>query len=222
MFHGLPMFHSPQAEKCSPAVAAWAKVKCDGTASGAAAWLSHLHPSWCSTTLPAVVEDQKSNGTDFSRLAFPPLVEDRTLPTTHCCLFPLFLPALQAASGWTAGKRSGDCEQGFDRVLQNPEGGKRVGADACIGHKCPCLALISPLHLMTYHIPHGSAGGRWYELISQAPNLWQAVCRGGPAFGEVLLCVWCPRTADPCPGRIRSWQGCGLMSVFLVLVLVFF
>lgn len=150
MFHGLPMVHSPQAEKCSPAMAAWAKVQHDGPANGAATWLSHLHPSQCCTALPAVVKDQEPNGTDFSKLPFPPPVEGSILPATHCCLFsPLFLPALQAAGGWTAGKRSGDCEQGFDRVLQNPEGGKRVGADASIGHKCPCPSLLSPLHLMT-------------------------------------------------------------------------
>lgn len=36
MVHGLPMVHSPQAEKCHPAVAAQTKVRHYGTAKGVA------------------------------------------------------------------------------------------------------------------------------------------------------------------------------------------
>lgn len=58
MVHGLPVFHSPQAEKCSPAVAAQMKVQHYGAANGAATWISHLYPWECCTALPAEIKDQ--------------------------------------------------------------------------------------------------------------------------------------------------------------------
>lgn len=85
--------------KCSPALAAWAIVQHDGTASGTATLLSHLHPSQCCTNLPAVVKDQEPKAQIFPGYSFLPLLKETPCLQLIAAFFTLFLPALQAAGG---------------------------------------------------------------------------------------------------------------------------
>lgn len=142
------------------------KVQHDGTANGVATRLSHLHPSRCGTALPAVVKDQDPNGTDFSRLPFPPSVEGSTLLATHCCLFPLspcqhfkqLVDELQAKGVGTVNKA---LTESFKILREVRESVPMFASGASV-----------PAHsYLPLYIPHGAAGGGWHELISWAPNL---------------------------------------------------
>lgn len=86
-------------------------------------------------------------GTTFSRLPSPPLVKGNTLPATHpwffflssCQHFKQLVEELQAKGVGTVSKA---LTESF-KILREV----RVGADACVGHECPC----PPLQPVTAH-----------------------------------------------------------------------
>ena len=103
--------------------------------------LPHLHPWRCDTPLPAMGGKKGWEPTRMGSPGLPFFTPPRmSLPAAHHC-FSGFLTAFQAAGGRTTGKRSGNGEQGLDGVLQNPEGGERLSADAHTGHMYACSPL---------------------------------------------------------------------------------
>lgn len=185
MFHNPLGLHSPRA------------VLYNAMALLTAQPLLHLHPWWCDTALPAMKKGLESTSMGSPGLPFfpPPRM---SLPAAHH-YFSGFLTAFQAAGGRTAGKRSGNGEQGLDRVIQNPEGGKRLCADAHTGHVYPCSLLCIWYSIFTMML--------WGELI------WvvQTTLMGSEFVTRVTRCRFVcnaanlPRMAVECPGEQCLW-----------------